>query len=199
MKTYKRLTLITFFAFIAVTFWRVFAPLYTSNATQSWTTYQKSETGIRAEPTSREDKEKMRLPESMPAKSENSERTPASKAPILEREVTGDINQQNLIYENDVNADWQQLMAERLMRFQDENTKMFTRHEKGILQVQKGNAKYLEQVLITFSMDDGTHYSYRALVASDDGKIIETWDRTKHEHTNRFKRPKNHMRPTGSL
>lgn len=91
-------------------------------------------------------------------------------------------------------------MADRLMRFQDDKTKLYLKHEKSVIEVYQSSAKYMEQVLITFSMDDGTQYSYRALVESDSGKIMDTWDRTKSDLPYRFKRQKMRtLAPTGTL
>lgn len=212
MKAYKRLTLLTFSAFIAVTIWRVFAPFLADQKPRAdWVTYEKKEGELKSAPTTPEERERMRLapvtPEQSAPAALDAKRDPAavSALPVVEREVSGNEAQlfekesNRFRYLNNINEDWQKQMAERLMRFQDERTKMYLKHEKGILQVQNGTAQYLEQVMVTFSMDDGTHYSYRALVDSEEGRILETWDRTKHETPMRFKRGRGKLVPTGSL
>ena len=177
-----------------------------------WVTYEKKEGELKSAPTTPAERERLRLsppaPEqSTPPAAMESKRDPASVTPAatVERELSGseaalfEKESDRFRYINNINEDWQQQMAERLMRFQDERTKMYLKHEKGILQVQNGTAQYLEQVLVTFAMDDGTHYSYRALVESEEGRILETWDRTKHETPMRFKRGRGKLVPTGSL
>ena len=212
MKTYKRLTIFLFFAFIAVTLWRVFEPFYAPEMTQhrDWTTYQKHEGKIKGAPTSQEDKIKLKLPDDSQAIKESQEkvRDPASvpDSHTNERQITGPYaleyqkNRATFAFTNKIAPDWKEQMAERLMRFQDENTKMYLKREKGVIEAYRGSAKYLEQVLVTFSMDDGARYSYRALVESDTGRIVETWDRTKHDLPYRFKRAQmGTLTPTGSL
>lgn len=176
-----------------------------------WVTYEKKEGELKSAPTTPSDRERMRLsppaPEQSAPSTPETKRDPAAVTPKApeEREISGieaelfEKESDRFRYLNNINEDWQQQMAERLMRFQDERTKMYLKHEKGILQVQNGTAQYLEQVMVTFAMDDGTHYSYRALVESEEGRIIETWDRTKHETPMRFKRGRGKLVPTGSL
>lgn len=218
MKTYKRLTLFLFIAFVGVIIYRAFSPYYQGmNVHKDWTTYEKKNGAIESRTTTVEEKIKLQLPQVPQASNgvpevqpPQQERRPAAVAPAkkyyLGRELSGPFaqefekNKSRFSFKNTVVSDWQEQMAERLMRFQDEKTKMYLKHEKSVIEVFQSSAKYMEQVLVTFSMDDGSQYSYRALVESDTGKILETWDRTKNEFPYRLKRQKvGTMSPTGTL
>lgn len=201
---------------MGVILYRAFGPYYQGmNVHKEWTTYEKKNGSVEARATSVEEKVRLKLPEkpqvTIPVPPEEAKtREPASIAPsksyYLGRELSGpyasefEKNKSRFSFKNTVASDWQEQMAERLMRFQDEKTKMYLKHEKSVIEVYQTSAKYMEQVLVTFSMDDGSQYSYRALVESDSGKILETWDRTKSDLPYRLKRQKvGTMSPTGTL
>lgn len=109
------------------------------------------------------------------------------------RVLMGDINSQ---YENldtpleminKVNNKWKESMGIDLMRFQDQSTKLMVKEELSIIKIIEGKGQYLEQVIITYLFKNGEKNSFKALVDSDTGLVIETWDRTVHERIQRDK------------
>lgn len=103
------------------------------------------------------------------------------------RILTGDVDQKyedentELVMVNMPNPDWKEVMGNDLMRFQDEETKLLVKEEVPVIKIQDGKGRYLEQVTITYLTKDGDRNSFKALVDSDSGSIVETWDRTIHE------------------
>jgi hypothetical protein len=82
---------------------------------------------------------------------------------------------------NSQNPNWKTLLGNDLLRFQREDTKVIIKEELPIIKVIDGKGQYLEQVIITYLLKNGDRNSYRALVDSESGLVLETWDRTIHE------------------
>jgi hypothetical protein len=82
---------------------------------------------------------------------------------------------------NDINPDWKEMMGNNLLKFQPEGTKILVKEEKPVIQIDEGKGKYLEQVLITYLKKDGSQSSFKALIDSETGAIVQTWDRTINE------------------
>ncbi len=107
------------------------------------------------------------------------------------RILTGEIDQKyedestELAMTNNLNPGWKEIMGNDLMRFQPEDTKLLVKEELPVIQIVDGKGRYLEQVIITYLSKNGERSSFKALVDSDTGSIVETWDRTISE-----KRPK---------
>lgn len=83
---------------------------------------------------------------------------------------------------NRPSADWKDVLGQDLIRFQYENTKVMIKEEFSVIKIQSGKGLYAEQVIITYFSKNGNTSSYRALVDSESGQIIETWDKTIHDH-----------------
>lgn len=82
---------------------------------------------------------------------------------------------------NSINKDWKTLLGNDLLRFQSEDTKVLIKEELPVIKVIDGKGQYLQQVVITYLLKNGDRNSYRALVDSESGLVLETWDRTIHE------------------
>jgi hypothetical protein len=82
---------------------------------------------------------------------------------------------------NTENPNWKTLLGNDLLRFQREDTKVIIKEELPIIKVMDGKGQYLEQVIITYLLNNGDRNSFRALVDSETGLVLETWDRTIHE------------------
>lgn len=126
-------------------------------------------------------------------KKQDSSRSPSSISPFKgymvrdNRVLMGEVNSkyedssQELPMSNKINPKWKDEMGHGLMRFQDENTKLLVKEELPIIRIQNGTGRFLEQVVVTYLMENGEQNSFKALVDSDTGMVIETWDRTIHE------------------
>jgi hypothetical protein len=104
------------------------------------------------------------------------------------RILTGDINQKyedentELQMVNSINPEWKDIMGNDLMRFQPADTKLMVKEEVPVIKVVDGIGRYLEQVTVTYLQKDGNRSSFKALVDSETGVVVETWDRTIQEH-----------------
>lgn len=105
-----------------------------------------------------------------------------------ERVLIGDI-QKNDYQDEDVeleminkpNHNWKEILGSDLIRFQNEETKVMIKEEFPVIKIQNGRGQYLEQVIVTYLFKNGNLNSYRALIDSESGMVIETWDKTVHE------------------
>lgn len=103
------------------------------------------------------------------------------------RILTGEVDQKyedennDLKMVNTINPKWKDIMGNDLMRFQPQDTKLMVKEEVPVIKIQDGLGRYLEQVSITYLKKDGDRHSFKALIDSDTGMVVETWDRTIHE------------------
>lgn len=84
-------------------------------------------------------------------------------------------------YKNKISPNWKEKLAPSLMRFLDPKTKLFIKKEQSLIVFERGIARYTEKVLVKFQTKAGRHYSYNALVDSETGHIIKTWNKLQHE------------------
>lgn len=83
--------------------------------------------------------------------------------------------------ENQPSPNWQSKLETILNRGLSKTTKLEVNHEKSLVLVNGHNAKNAEQVVVIFNGPDGRN-SYRAMVDSQSGKVLKTWDHTIHEN-----------------
>jgi hypothetical protein len=88
---------------------------------------------------------------------------------------------------NKINPKWKNILGHELLRFQNNGTKVLIKEEFSIIQIKEDKGRYVEQVIITYVLKNGSVNSYRALIDSDTGSIVETWDKTIHERPNNNK------------
>ena len=107
------------------------------------------------------------------------------------RIVMGEINKNyedennELKMTNEINPEWKDMMGNELMRFQPKDTKLMVKEEVPVIKIVNGVGRYLEQVTVTYLLKNGNRNSFKALVDSETGLVVETWDRTIHEHIRR--------------
>lgn len=82
---------------------------------------------------------------------------------------------------NKFNQEWQQLMADELLARQEDKTQLFVKHQKSLFQIKGQKGRYIELVTVSFLMPDGQRSSYKALVDSQTGAVLKTWDRSLSE------------------
>jgi hypothetical protein len=87
----------------------------------------------------------------------------------------------DLEFVNTPKKEWKSLLGEDLLSFQEEDTKVIVKEEYPVIKVSNNKGIYMEQVIVTFILKNGNQNSFRALIDSESGKVIETWDRTIHE------------------
>lgn len=103
------------------------------------------------------------------------------------RIIMGDLNKKyedesnELQMINSVNPEWKDIMGNDLMRFQPADTKLMVKEEVPVIQITNGTGRFLEQVTVTYLQNNGNRSSFKALIDSETGSVVETWDRTIHE------------------
>lgn len=158
-----------------------------------WKTFVKKDNSvIDSHKTTQEEFLAAKIPTPPPA--DKVQRTIASVNPYQgfmvrnNRIITGDLNKKyedensDLQMANSVNPDWKEIMGNDLMRFQPADTKLMVKEEVPVIKIVNGIGRYLEQVTVTYLQKDGNRSSFKALVDSETGSVVETWDRTVHEH-----------------
>lgn len=158
-----------------------------------WKTFVKtSQSVVNSHGTTQEEFLAAKIPTPPPV--DKAQRTVASVNPYQgfmvrnNRIIMGDLNQKyedesnDLQMTNAINPDWKETMGNELMRFQPADTKLMVKEEVPVIKIVNGIGRYLEQVTITYLQKDGNRNSFKALIDSENGAVVETWDRTVHEH-----------------
>jgi len=157
-----------------------------------WKTFSKNNLNeVVTHQTTKEEYIKAKIPTPLQF-SEDNHRQPSSLAPSSflsrnNRKLMGNVdakyadNDTKLEMINTVSPDWKELMGNDLMRFQSAETKIMVREDAPLIKLEDGKGRFVEQVTITFLMATGTTNSFKALVDSESGRILETWDKTIHE------------------
>ncbi|PIP89730.1 MAG: hypothetical protein COW01_08160 [Bdellovibrionales bacterium CG12_big_fil_rev_8_21_14_0_65_38_15] len=83
---------------------------------------------------------------------------------------------------NKPDNNWHDKLVSILSRGINSKTKIEVNHEKSVVLVNGNDAVNAEQVVVIFNADKERN-SYRAMVNSQTGKVIRTWDHTIHENT----------------
>lgn len=158
-----------------------------------WKTFVKNQDAvIDSHRTTNEEFNAAKIP--VPATAPKANRTIASVNPYKgfmvrnNRILTGDASQKyedentELQMVNSINPEWKDIMGNDLMRFQSADTKLMVKEEVPVIKIVDGHGRYLEQVTVTYLQKNGNRSSFKALVDSETGSVVETWDRTVHEH-----------------
>ncbi len=107
------------------------------------------------------------------------------------REIVGEnlgkISSKKLPLINYVSSQWVNKLTWQLIRSQVSGINVMVDHKKELILVRKGQGRYVEKVLVTYKNKEGKKISsFNALVDSQTGTIIRSWNRTIHERKNRF-------------
>ena len=103
---------------------------------------------------------------------------------------------EKLDFINEENPDWKEELSRKLLDTLDKKPNLKVIKEKSLIKLIGKKARYLEQAIVIIEYENGNENSFRALIDSETGKIIRSWDRTIHE--NFGKRPEG-LKPSGSL
>lgn len=195
----KKIWLFTISTFIAITiaFYSKKAPrLFADQQSSSWKTFEKkTEKDISGHSSTVLELSAARIPKALRSiaaeGNQGTEKDSRLKNSFLYREervLIGDIQKNNYQDENveleminKVNLNWKEILGNDLVRFQNTKTKVLIKEEFPVIKVQNGKGQYLEQVIITYLRNNENLSSYRALIDSESGMVIETWDKTVQE------------------
>jgi hypothetical protein len=146
----------------------------------SWQTYEKVGPKITTHGSTEQEMRKSRV-------NTSKKRTPASISKIKKgRTMTGSLHKEydkaKASFLNKPADDWKEkFVKSKFVVFGDE-TKILIKHKDSIIQVNKKGAMYLEKVVVSIQRDNEPPMSYEALINSETGQQIKSWNRTKHEN-----------------
>lgn len=186
-----------------------------TSPSEEWQTFKKTaHNEIQSYPTTTEEKKRVKISSQKEEKPQKrKERLPASKrtSNVISsgrKEVTlpGQKWKDKAKPLNKPHKDWKKRMGNDLLRFLRPETKLFVRQLESLTINNKGNPHHVEKVLVKLSSPEGKLYSYNALVDSESGKLIKTWNRTIHEnialkdhHDHDDHTPQGKFRPSGAI
>ncbi len=158
----------------------------------SWKTFSKNEMNeVLGHATTSEEYHQAKIP-TPPDQTQGINRSPANTPPMNflmrnNRKLMGNVDAKyadkdtELEMLNSISPDWKEQMGSDLMRFQSSKTKIMVREDAPMIKIENGKGRFVEQVTITFLLATGSTNSFKALVDSESGRILETWDKTVHE------------------
>lgn len=79
---------------------------------------------------------------------------------------------------NRPSEDWKGKAAGKLLRFQDPSTKLFMMPQKSLVKIEENGARYVEIVEVKFLTKKGKRTSYSALIDSQSGELIRSWNQS---------------------
>lgn len=113
----------------------------------------------------------------------SSDRAPASLPDVKqvqgERKIISKIKGQ---FANTLSKDWEKKLYNKLKHGQSINTMINIEHLEGLIDDRGGKNFLMEHVVIKTTLPNGHHYSFHAMVNSESGDIVTTWNYQKSEH-----------------
>lgn len=158
---------------------------------QEWTTFTKTKNDLIAHPTTSAELKKAQLRTVASIKNEKK---------VIERTILGEIGDKKdlkkIDFINKINPDWKKNLAKILLEGGQKDDRVLIKRNIGIIEVDNLKGRYLEQVVVTYISDNHEQNSFNALVDSESGQIIKTWNKTITEN---FKKKSQGLSPSGTL
>jgi len=90
-------------------------------------------------------------------------------------------------FENEVSDVWEKNFADNQLRIMDPDTKLMIKKDASLIQIKKNRVRYLEILSVNVIKDGNNSNSFTAMVDSQTGKLLNTWNLTIHENNNELK------------
>lgn len=84
---------------------------------------------------------------------------------------------ENLPLLNSYASDWQEKLVDQLMQFQAPEVKVIVDYQRSLLLVGPKGLRYAEEVIVSYQNEKQLTGGFTALIDSQSGKIIKTWNR----------------------
>lgn len=129
-----------------------------------------------------------RAPASLPIKTPPQSSAPPT--PLKKRDIIGQIyDQDNLLYTNKVSENWEEIYKQGFFRHTDKDaiSDFNIKLKRSVLKVKKNSGTYLEHVVVSYTMADGSPFSFEALINSETGVPVQTWNKTHSEYRKTMK------------
>lgn len=111
-----------------------------------------------------------------------------TKAYLNGRELIGSKdNLHDIVFINKVNTNWKQIYTGNFKRMlYDKKPQNFkVKLKRSIIKLKEHTAQNLEHVLVSYTKPNGHPFSFEAMIDSETGSLIRTWNKTRYE----FKKP----------
>jgi hypothetical protein len=96
----------------------------------------------------------------------------------------------NYYFENEVSDTWEKNFANNQLRFQEADTRLMIKKDASVLQIKRNRVRYLEIITVNVIKNMKFSNSFNAMVDSQSGQLLNTWNMTVHENNNEMKRLK---------
>lgn len=124
---------------------------------------------------------------------------PAAKEQIIIGEIPKE-GLEKLRYLNKTNPAWQNLALKELKRFQDASSKITITDIQSFIQILPHHtARYLKKVVINISHKDGREDSFNAIIDSNTGAIVQTFNKVKRDDIPKWGETPRGLKPTGTI
>ncbi len=102
-----------------------------------------------------------------------------------DRQVIGQIPEKSkVVFSNRVSKKWQQNYKSNITRMLDGTTaprSIRLTRKRSLIRFRGNVGRYLEHVLVQMTKADGSPYSYEALIDSQTGSLVRSWNKTRYE------------------
>lgn len=115
-------------------------------------------------------------------------KTPETPSP--KREYVGSFsNLKNITFINKVDKNWKKKYKHNFQRMvKGQNFSNFkVKVKKSIVKVKGNIGRNLEHVIISYKKPNGQPFSFEALIDSESGHLVQTWNKTQYEFKKPFK------------
>lgn len=96
---------------------------------------------------------------------------------VVKRKMIGSSEDVDFTPLNNVSEQWKPNLLKNLFSFQAKDTKVLVKHSNSYLMIKDNKGRYLEEIIVTYINSDGRVNGFTALVDSETGKIIRTWNK----------------------
>lgn len=85
-------------------------------------------------------------------------------------------------FENQVSDVWEKNFADNQLRLQEANTRLMIKKDASLIQIKKNRIRYLEVLTVNVIKDMKNTSSFTAMVDSQTGALVNTWNLDIHEN-----------------
>ncbi len=152
----------------------------------NWNTFQHKKEQITTHPTTKNELKKIRQTHTTPKHKKDIKYHYRNERRIIGKKAIKYSNPETILtMRNSISENWKEKMVKDLFRFQKKSTKLMIKHEEEVIMVYGKKGRLAELVVINYHNADGSNNSYRALIDSQTGLVINTWDFMVKENFNK--------------
>lgn len=99
-------------------------------------------------------------------------------------------NKNTIPMNNKVNHKWKELYKKAFFQNLDKSNQVKDfkiTQKRSLIKVKQGSGQYLEHVLISYTKPNGQPFSFEALIDSQTGSVVQSWNQTRYEIKKRYK------------